>query len=172
MKCQEVSKELIPYIDRRLDSATRSQVERHLADCAACRLRAEEFRGVWSMMEELPAIEPSFGFDAHVRQRVAAQLQRGWFLWFAPQARLAFSAVLLIALTVWIANRPANNPASVGPEPSAAATSSEQDFNAIKNLGVLENYDVVTKMDALSELVPASVQPPNQSDRDQTESND
>lgn len=172
MKCEQFSKELIPYLDRRLDSAARAEVEEHLGQCAACRARAEEFRGVWSVMDELPAIEPSFGFDARVRQRVAAEPQGGWFSWFAPQVRLAFSAVLLVALTVWIARRPASNPTSINPTPAAAAASSEQDFNAIKNLGVLENYDVVTKMDALSELVPASSQPSDQSDRDRTESND
>ena len=37
------------------------------------------------------------------------------------------------------------------PAPAAAAASSDQDFKAIKDLGVLENYDVLTKMDALSE---------------------
>ena len=76
MKCEEVSKELIAYLDRRANSAERREVEEHLAGCAACRTRAEEFRRVWSVLDELPAIEPSFGFDARVRQRVAAEPQR------------------------------------------------------------------------------------------------
>jgi anti-sigma factor RsiW len=170
MKCEKASEELISYLDGKLDQSERSEVQEHLAGCAACRARAEEFRGVWSVMDEFPAIEPSFEFDARVRQGVAEEPRRSWSAWFVPQARLALAAVLLIALTVWVAKRPASNPSSP-PLPGAAAAN-EQDFNAIRNLGVLENYDVVTKMDALSELVPASKRPANQSDLQQRESND
>jgi anti-sigma factor RsiW len=170
MKCERVSEKLISYLDGKLDQSERREVEEHLAGCAACRTRAEEFRGVWSIMDEFRAIEPSFEFDARVRQRVAEDPRHSWFAWFVPQARFALAAVLLIALTVWVAKRPASNP-SLPPLPGAAAAN-EQDFNAIRNLGVLENYDVVTKMDALSELVPASKRPANQSDLQQTESND
>lgn len=169
MKCEKVSEELISYLDGKLDQSERGEVEEHLASCAACRTRAEEFRGVWSVMDEFPSIEPSLEFDARVRQRLAEEPRRSWVACFVPQARLALAAVLLIALTVWVAKRPASNPSL--PLPGAAAAN-EQDFNAIRNLGVLENYDVVTKMDALSELVPASKRPANQSDLQQTESND
>jgi len=167
MNCEKVSQELVAYLDGRMDSAQRREAEEHLASCAACRERAEQFRRVWTAMEEVPVIEPSFGFDARVRQRVAAELQRDWFAWFAPQARLAFSAVLLIALTIWVAKRPPSNPTILG-----TAASTEQDFSAIQHLGVLENYDVVTKMDALSELVPSADQKPQKSEAEPTESND
>jgi anti-sigma factor RsiW len=171
MKCEEVSKGLIGYLDGRADSASRHEIEQHMAGCATCRGRAEEFRGIWSVMEEVPVIEPSFGFDARLRQRVAAEPKPGWFAWFAPQARLAFAAVLLMALTVWVAKRPTVNPAGPPAGNAATSASTEQDFNAIKDLGVLENYDVVTNMDALSELVPAGTQPQTQ-DNEQGESND
>jgi anti-sigma factor RsiW len=170
MKCEKVSQELIGYLDGRMDPAGRRETEEHLAGCAICRQRAEEFRRTWSVLDEVPAIEPSFGFDARVRQRIAAEPRRGWLAWFAPQARLAFSAVLLIALTVWVAKRPASNSGALRTAGTTAST--EQDFNAIKDLGVLENYDVVTKMDALSELVPSTVQPTKQPESESTESND
>jgi anti-sigma factor RsiW len=170
MKCEKVPQVLIAYLDGKLSAAIRSEVQEHLANCAVCRARAEEFRGVWNAMDELPAIEPSFGFDARVRQRVAAEPRSGWFAWFVPQARLALAAVLLIAFTVWIAKRPTSNSA-LGPTPGATAAS-EQDFNAIKNLGVLENYDIVTKMDALAQLDPVSDQQPAKQSSDQNESND
>jgi anti-sigma factor RsiW len=168
MKCERVSQELISYLDGRMSAAVRRETEDHLANCAACRGRAEEFRRIWSVMDEVPMIEPSFGFDARVRQRVAAEPRRSWLAWFAPQARLAFSAVLLIALTVWVAKRPTSNPGT----PRTTAASTEQDFNAIQDLGVLENYDVVTKMDALSELVPSADQPTPKPDAQPAESND
>lgn len=170
MKCEEVSNELIAYLDHRMDSAERREVEEHLAGCVACRARAGEFRQVWKVMDEVPAIEPSLGFDARIRQRVAAEPRRTWLHWVVPQPRLALAAVLLIALTVWVAKLPPGNsgsPATLGP-----TASSEQDFNAIKDLGVLENYDVVTKMDALSELMPAAAQQTEKPEPSQTESND
>lgn len=170
MKCEEVSSELVAYLDRRMDSAERHEIEEHLANCAACRTRADEFRQLWNVMDEVPAIEPSFGFDARVRQRVAAEPRRRWFNWVVPQPRLALAAVLLIALTVWVAKLPPSNPGMTGP--AATTGSTEQDFNAIKNLGVLENYDVVTKMDALSELVPAAAPQTEKPEPARTESND
>jgi len=169
MKCEDVSNNLIAYLDMRMDSAERREVEEHLANCVACRARAEEFRGVSNLLGEMPAIEPSMGFDARIRQRVAAEPRRTWFQWLIPQPRLALAAVLLIALTVWVEKLPQT---STGTQvPNTAAASSEQDFNAIEDLGVLENYDVVTKMDALSELVP-NAQPTQKPEPSQTESND
>ena len=151
MKCENISKELIAYLDRRANSAERLMVEEHLAECALCHARAEEFRKLWSVMDEMPAIEPSLGFDARVRERVAAEPSRGWAGWLVPQPRLAFSMAFLLLLSVWIARFPVE-PVAV----NTAATAQQEDFNVIKDLGVLENYDVVTKMDALSELAPAA----------------
>jgi anti-sigma factor RsiW len=147
MKCEDVSKELIAYLDRRASSAERNQVEEHLGACAACRTRAEEFRKLWTALDEVPVIEPSFGFDARVRARVAAEPRPRWFGWLVPQPRLAFSMVLLLGLSVWMAKLP--------PVDNSTAMKT-QDFEAIKDLGVLENYDVLTKFDALSELPTAA----------------
>jgi len=154
MKCEEVSKELIGYLDRRANSAERRQVEEHLVRCAACRTRAEEFRNLWTVLEEVPAIEPSFGFDARVRQRVAAQPRPQWFRWFVPQPRLAFSMALLLALSVWMVKLPQRNAALA---PATTAANENEQFQAIKDLGVLDNYEVLTKFDALSELTPSPV---------------
>lgn len=167
MNCEEVSKELIEHLNPRAGSAQRRDVEEHLARCAACWKRAEELRGTWKVMDELPAIEPSFGFDARVRQRVAAEPRRRWFELFVPQPRLALSVGLLIALMVLVMNLPLKNPGTM----VTTVATQQEDFNAIKNLGVLENYDVVTKMDVLSELTPVAAQP-EQSPQSGTASND
>jgi anti-sigma factor RsiW len=150
MKCENISKELIAYLDRRANSAERLMVEEHLSECALCHARAEDFRKLWSVMDYMPTIEPSLGFDARVRQRVAAEPRRGWTGWLVPHPRLAFSMAFLLLLSVWIARFPVQ-PVAV----NTAASAQQEDFNAIKELGVLENYDVVTKMDALSELAPS-----------------
>jgi anti-sigma factor RsiW len=173
MKCEDVEKGLIAFVDERASAAERRDVESHLAGCAVCRARVQEFRSVSNLLGELPAIEPSFGFDARVRERVAAEPQPGWFAWFVPQRRLALSAAMLVALAVWMVKLPANH--TVQPAPAAApvaAAPSDQDFDAVKDLGVLENYDVVTNMDALSQLVPAKTPEAPKPDANQTQSND
>jgi len=161
MKCEDVSKELIAYLDGRVNAAERAKVEGHLAGCAACRNRAEEMRKVSMLLGEVPAIEPSFGFDARVKQRVAAEPRQSWLWKLVPAPRPAFAVALLIALTVLVAKLPSNR-APVTPVAAVSAQEQEEDFNAIKNLGVLENYDVVTKMDVLSELAPPAAPQPSQ----------
>ena len=159
MKCEDVSNELMAYVDGRASAGARRGIEDHLAGCARCRARAEEFREIWSVLDEAPAIEPSFGFDARLRQRIAAEPRRPRFFGFVPQPRLALSVALLAAMIVLVAKLPMGNPVN---QPQSAGVQQE-DFNAINNLNVLENYDVVTKLGALSDLAPTAVndsQPP------------
>jgi anti-sigma factor RsiW len=149
MKCEDVSKELIAYLDRRANSAERQEVENHLTTCVGCRARAEEFRKLWTVLDEMPIEEPSFGFDARIRQRIADEPRPGWFEWFVPQPRLALSMDLLIALCVWVSRMPRDySTTAVVP----SVPTEQQQFQVIENLGVLENYDVLSKFDALSEL--------------------
>jgi anti-sigma factor RsiW len=156
MNCEEASKKLIGYLDRRANSAERREVEDHVVVCAACRRRAEEFRRLSSVLDEVPVHEPSPGFDARLRQRVVEEPPTAWFDWLMPQPRLVFSMALLVALGVWMARLPQDNSGASG----TTAQTEQEDFNAIQDLGVLENYEVVTKFDALSELLPSSEQQP------------
>jgi anti-sigma factor RsiW len=151
-KCEEVSKQLIAYLDRRANSAERHEVEEHLAACSACHQRAEDFRKLWGVLDEVPLVEPSLGFDARIRARIAEEPRRQWLAWLVPQPRLAFAMALLLALSVWMAKLPREG-SVVGTE--------QQEFEAIKDLGVLENYDVLSKFDALSE-VPVEAAPADQ----------
>ena len=48
---------ILGYVDGRLKESERLEVEKHLATCAACRLRVNEFRAVSSLLDELPVIE-------------------------------------------------------------------------------------------------------------------
>jgi anti-sigma factor RsiW len=149
MKCEDVSNELIAYLDRRANSADRAEVEAHLNACAGCRARAEEFRRLWNVLDEVPLVEPSLGFDARARQQVAAQPKPRWLTWLVPQPRLAFSLALLVALCIWLAKLP----------PAVTPVENENaKFEMIQDLPVLENYDVLSKFDALSELPPATAE--------------
>jgi anti-sigma factor RsiW len=165
MKCEDVSKELIAYLDRRANSAERHNVEEHLSACSDCRTRAEELRRLWNVLDEVPMVEPSLGFDARMRARIAEEPRPRWFNWLVPQPRLAFSMALLLALSVWMVQRPQDNS-------GLAAQSEHEQFQVIKNLDVLENYDVLSKFDALDEVpleptpAPADQAQPNDQQQD------
>ena len=64
---------ILGYLDGRLNESARLEVEKHLASCAPCSVRVNEFRAVSGLLDELPVIEPSPEFDVRVRARVAAE---------------------------------------------------------------------------------------------------
>jgi anti-sigma factor RsiW len=153
-QCAALDSKLVEYLDGRARPAERRAVEEHLSQCASCRLHAEEFRALWSALDDLPAISPSPAFDASLRARISAEPVRRSFWDWMPSPRLAFAVTALIAMSAWISLMP-----SVTTTPSVASlvgqqgqVSAESDFGMIRDLPVLENFDVVSKFDALSEL--------------------
>lgn len=157
MSCNRIEGKLVAFMDGRASDSDRRVVESHLAECAVCQARVEGFRGVWAMLNEVPMQEPSSAFEARLRARMAAEPQRPVF-WaglaaLLPSPRLALAAALLVVFSLWQASRP------VAVSDSAAPVSSDAEFRMIQDLPVLENYDVLTSLDALSQPVaqPQSV---------------
>ena len=142
MSCGRMENRILPYVDGRLKEGERLEMEKHLAACAACQLRVNEFRAVTGLLDELPVIAPSEAFDLRVHARVAAEPARqSWWAWFTPSPRVAFAASLLLLATVWIGTQS-------GPTQPQIA----QD-----DIPVLENYDVLSNFEPLTEL-PQPVQ--------------
>ena len=141
MSCNRMEDRILPYVDGRLKAGEMKEMEAHLKTCAACEMRVNEFRALSGLLDELPQIEPSGAFDARVRARVAAEpVKQSWWSVFAPSPRVAFAASMLLLATVWFGSRP-NEP--LAPEPEA---------QVVSDLPVLENFDVVSSFDALSDL--------------------
>lgn len=153
-QCAALENKLVEYLDGRAQPAERHAVEEHLSVCASCRLRAEEFRALWSELDELPAIAPSPAFDAALRARIAAEPARRGFWDWMPSPRLAFAVTALIVMSVWLSSRHSvTTNLSVGNQAMQSSNNMpESDFGMIRDLPVLENFDVVSKFDALSEL--------------------
>src|SRR5712672_1982444 len=144
MSCSRMEKQMLPFVDGRLKVSEQREMEAHLASCAACRVRVNEFRAVSGLLDELPQIEPSGAFDARVRARVAAEpVKQSWWAVFAPS--------LLLLATIWIGSRPGNvNVPNGGPSGPTA----QIDPN---DLPVLENYDILANFEPLEDL-PQPVQ--------------
>ncbi len=163
-QCAALESKLIEYLDGRALPALRHTVENHLAGCASCRSRAEEFRALWNALDDLPAISPSPSFDALLRARIAAEPARRGFWDWMPSPRLAFAVMALVAMSVWLSSMPRTmtNPPVAAQASPEIQVSAESDFGMIRDLPVLENYDVVSKFDALSELPgPVSTSAPD-----------
>jgi anti-sigma factor RsiW len=130
---------ILAYVDGRLKEGERLEVEKHLTICAACQLRVNQFRSVHALLDELPMIEPSAAFDARVRARVAAEpAKQSWWAWFTPSPRVAFAASMLLLASVWIGTH----------------SNTSQPQIAQEDIPVLENYDVLSGFDPLTELPP------------------
>ena len=164
MSCSRMEKQMLPYVDGRLKVSEQQQVETHLAACAACRVRVNEFRAVSGLLDELPQIEPSGAFDARVRARVAAEpVKQSWWAVFAPSPRAAFAASLLLLATIWIGSRPGNVNTT-----NSAANGGVQNIDP-NDLPVLENYDILANFEPLTELPqPVQADEPDDSDSNQS----
>lgn len=162
--CTALESILVEYLDGRARPAERRTVEQHLEGCSSCRVRVQEFRALWSEIEDLPEIAPSPAFDASMRARIAAEPVRRSFWDWLPSPRLAFAVTALIAMSVWMSSMPhvIPHPSMVSQQIQASKQTAESDFGMIRDLPELENFDVISKFDALSELPgPATAPAPD-----------
>lgn len=143
MSCGRMENRILGYMDGRLKENERLEVEKHLAVCAACQLRVNEFRAVSGLLDELPVIEPSPAFDARVHALVAAEPQKvSWWSWLRVSPRVAFAATALLLATLWMGHTSRITPAPVQVD----------DAQLMQDLPVLEDHDVLSNFEPLKEL--------------------
>ena len=141
MSCSRMENKTLGYVDGRLKEGERLEMEKHLSTCGACQLRVNEFRSVHALLDELPMIEPSAAFDLRVRARVAAEpAKQSWWAWFTPSPRVAFAASMLLLATVWVGSYSGSNQLQIDQA----------------DIPVLENYDVISSFEPLTELSQAA----------------
>lgn len=150
MSCQKMESRILGYLDGRLKESEKLEAEKHLASCAPCRLRVEEFRAVSGLLDELPVIEPSPEFDTRVHALVAAEpVKHNWWAWLRVPPRVAFAASMLLLAALWFGfyQRP-QAPALPWSNPQVA------DDQMMQDLPVLEDHDVLANFEPLKELPP------------------
>jgi anti-sigma factor RsiW len=140
---------ILGYVDGRLKESERLEVEKHLADCAPCRLRVHEFSAVSGLLDELPLIEPSPEFDTRVHALVAAEPEPkgSWWAWLRIPPRVALVASMLLLMAIWLGFRS-------GP---AVPVIADNDQAMMQDLPILEDHDVLQNFEPLKDL-PAPVQ--------------
>ena len=164
MSCEKMESRILAYVDGRLKESERPDVEKHLAACAPCRLRVEEFRAVSGLLDELPVIEPSAEFDTRVRALVAAEpVKKDWWAWMRVSPRIALAASALVIAALWLGLQ--QRPQQVLPWGGNPQVADEQ---MMQDLPVLEDHDVLANFEPLKEL-PAPAQNANDDDSDNTQ---
>jgi len=164
MSCEKIESRMLSYIDGRLKESERAEMEKHLASCAPCALRVEEFRGVSGLLDELPIIEPSPEFDTRVHALVAAEpVKKDWWAWLRVSPRIALAASALVVAALWLSLYPrSQQPLPWGGNTQVA------DEQMMQDLPVLEDHDVLANFEPLKEL-PAPVQNGTDDDSDDTQ---
>jgi len=81
------------YVDGALDSATRDEIEAHLADCELCREQVLFETELRARLGVLPAPEPRAGFETKLRRRLERERTRRFRL-LLPMAASLIVAVL------------------------------------------------------------------------------
>jgi anti-sigma factor RsiW len=149
MSCTRMESRILAYVDGRLKESERGDVEKHLAACTACRVRANEFRSVNDLLGELPMIVPSPAFDVRVRARVAAEpVKQNWWAWMWPSPRIAFAASMLLLAMLWVGYRSQPVVPVIPPE--------EADASLMQDISVMEDHDTLANFEPLKAL-PAPV---------------
>jgi anti-sigma factor RsiW len=138
---------ILEYLDGRLKESEKLEVEKHLASCAPCSVRVNEFRAVSGLLDELPVIEPSPEFDLRVHALVAAEpVKESWWAWLRVSPRVAFAASMLLLAALWMGHWAPNNSALPPMDMQQA------DAQMLQDLPVLEDHDVLSNFEPLKDL--------------------
>ena len=136
---------LVAYAVGELDREIATALERHLADCAACRLVVAGQAGVWKALDawEAPPVSPDF--DRRLYRRIDEGLRPSWwdrltgplrFMPFRQALPLTASAGLLLIAGVLLHH----------PSPVAPAAAQPQVVRAVQVEHTLDDMDLLRQL--------------------------
>ena len=103
VRCEDLSEELVAYLDGEQPEDERARIEAHVGTCLACRREIDRLTKVRGWVQDLPRIEPAGDFEERMWRRLEADAPlvgrpRGWrpAQWGVPA--LAAAAVLAFVL--------------------------------------------------------------------------
>lgn len=62
MRCDEIQKRLVAYVDDELDQISRNEIKYHLEECPQCRTQLEETKKLLSLYKSVPELKPHPGY--------------------------------------------------------------------------------------------------------------
>jgi len=148
MRCEDVREEFLAWVDEELSSGQQAAVEDHLSGCPSCRKELAGLQRTLGLLQSLPTCQPSEGFARSFWQRLAREPRRapfwiGSFGWGKAIA-LAAGLVLCVVLSglLWL-RAPGEQWMSREDREIATRLELFQDFDAIAQLDLLEDMDVI-----------------------------
>ena len=133
------------------------EIDGHLAGCAACSGKLEEFRRTMALLDEWQAPEPSPYFDVRLQARLREEMakpQTGWLAWFRrPVLVAALTVLMAVGVGLFFSKgggmyRPADDVVAIND-----ALSSAEPGTAVSDLQALEkNHDLYSDFDLLDDL--------------------
>jgi len=158
MRCPSENREnaelLLEHASRKLDAERAAVLERHMAQCPACREYAAAQFAVWEALDAWTAPDVSDDFDRKLYQRIEKEVS--WFDLlirpFRPLMAARFlpvaAACLLVAAGVWL-ERPDGSPAAIpGDTAQVEALPADQAANALQEMQVMQEFSSVLRSDA------------------------
>ena len=139
--------DLVPYLRGELPAADRERVARHLEECPDCRQDTEQLRDLLGHLSRSIGQPPGVNwahYRAELREKLEARRERRVWWWRPAPLVLAASTAgaLLLLVAVWS-----------GRETSTGADPFTVEEAAIgRQLGLLQEYQVVERLDLLEDL--------------------
>lgn len=127
-RCEDLSADLVAYLDGEQPDGGRARVEAHVATCLACRRELERLTKVRAWIRALPRIAPAADFEERMWQRLEADARpvvrpRTWrpARWSVPALAAAAAIALVIYASVERSGKAPTRPANGGPAVVARA---------------------------------------------------
>jgi len=154
MNCNEI-RELLPELAAGIDAGT-PEMNAHLASCAACAAKLQEFKQTMALLDEWQAPEPSPYFDTRLKARLREEMARpaaGWLHWLRHHALAMSLAALVLAAGLLVGNRSYITQLDAIKTDPPALTPPVQQGSAVGDLQALEkNNELYADFDVLDQL--------------------
>jgi len=105
MKCKEIKRKIVPYLDGELGKDESMRVREHLSKCRSCADEAENLNKAWQLFSNLSIPEIPDSFGEIVARRAVLRVERGSELsdkklsyWLRIGAVLAAAAGIVIGV--------------------------------------------------------------------------
>ncbi len=146
--CGKLETIWLAYLDGKVSVQERSAVEAHLAECAECARRRQEFLTVFRALGEWEAPEVSPWFDARLRRRIAEDHRRlSWMPRLSelfPPIPVAVGALALLAcLLISTGDRTA---VKTQPATAIGDRHMEEVYHAVEEVDLINNFELLSEL--------------------------
>jgi anti-sigma factor RsiW len=149
--------DLAAYATGGLGAQERTLVEQHLAECAACRAAAADYRRLVDRLAAAPAPVPDVAwprYRAELRARRERPPASWWARWLRPiPVAVSAAAVAACAIVVFALGPAAGPPTdltSIEYEGLASRMEMIDHYHVVEQLDLLEDLDVIRNLDTLT----------------------